>query len=133
MPACTRKDIVPNGEVGVYHCVNRRVRRTWLCGHDPMTGSCYDHRKQWIEVRLEELAGSFAVDGAGFPRCRTTSTSFFGPRRMWRKHGATKKWLAAGGVCSRNAATRKGSLREPGGFAGCVFEQRCILPLGFED
>ena len=66
MPSCARKDIVPNGEVGVYHCVNRCVRRAWLCGHDPVTGSCYDHRKQWIEDRLEELAGSFAVDVCGF-------------------------------------------------------------------
>jgi len=42
------------------------VRRAWLCGRDPVTGSCYDHRKQWIEDRLEELAGSFAVDVCGF-------------------------------------------------------------------
>ena len=66
MPSCARKDIVTNGEVGVYHCVNRCVRRAWLCGHDPVTGSCYDHRKQWIEDRLEEFAGSFAVDVCGF-------------------------------------------------------------------
>jgi REP element-mobilizing transposase RayT len=31
-----------------------------------VTGSCYDHRKGWIEDRLEELAGSFAIDVCGF-------------------------------------------------------------------
>jgi hypothetical protein len=56
MPSCARKEIVPDGEVGVYHCVNRCVRRAWLCGHDPVTGTCYEHRKDWIEEQLEALS-----------------------------------------------------------------------------
>ena len=62
MPSYARKEIVPDGEVGVYHCVNRCVRRAWLCGDDPVSGRSYQHRKDWIRDRLEELAGSFAVD-----------------------------------------------------------------------
>ena len=38
MPSYARKDIVAEGEVGIYHCVNRCVRRAWLCGKDPVTG-----------------------------------------------------------------------------------------------
>jgi len=66
MPSYARKEIVADGEVGVYHCMNRCVRHTWLCGQDPLTGRSYEHRKDWIRNRLEELAGSFAVDVCGF-------------------------------------------------------------------
>jgi len=38
----------------------------WLCGQDPVTGKSYEHRKDWIRDRLEELAASFAVDVCGF-------------------------------------------------------------------
>lgn len=62
MPSYARKEIVADGELGIYHCVNRCVRRAWLCGKDPVSGTSYDHRKDWIQDRLEELAGIFAVD-----------------------------------------------------------------------
>ncbi len=66
MPSYARKDIVAEGEVGVYHCVNRCVRRAWLCGKDPVTGRSFEHRKQWIRDRLEELAAVFGLDVLGF-------------------------------------------------------------------
>ena len=43
-----------------YHCISRCVRRAFLCGEG------FEHRKQWIEDRLELLAGNFAVSVAGF-------------------------------------------------------------------
>ena len=66
MPSYARREIVADGEVGIYHCVNRCVRRAWLCGKDPVSGKSYNHRKDWIQDRLEELAGIFAVDILGF-------------------------------------------------------------------
>jgi hypothetical protein len=46
---------------GFYHYVSRCVRRAWLCGVDPCSGSSYEHRRAWVEKRLLELAEIFAV------------------------------------------------------------------------
>jgi len=43
-----------------YHCISRCVRRAFLCGEG------FEHRKAWIEDRLERLAGSFAISVCGF-------------------------------------------------------------------
>ena len=43
-----------------YHCISRCVRRAFLCGEG------FEHRKQWIEDRIERLAASFAVSVCGF-------------------------------------------------------------------
>ena len=66
MPRTPRKFVFEPAEVGVYHCVNRCVRRAFLCGTDSQTGKCYEHRKGALQQRLEILAGQFAVDVLGF-------------------------------------------------------------------
>ncbi len=43
-----------------YHCISRCVRRAFLCGKG------FEHRKAWIEARLEILAKNFAVSVCGF-------------------------------------------------------------------
>jgi hypothetical protein len=43
-----------------YHCVTRCVRRACLLGNKE------HNRKEWIESRLQELAGCFAVAVGGF-------------------------------------------------------------------
>ncbi len=57
-----RSSIVPESGVGVFHCISRCVRRSWLCGVDPYNGKDYSHRKQWVRDRLEQLAGIYAVE-----------------------------------------------------------------------
>jgi hypothetical protein len=52
-------------EVGLYHCVARCVRRAFLCELDVESGHDYEHRKEWIRERLEELATVFAIDICG--------------------------------------------------------------------
>lgn len=43
-----------------YHCISRCVRRAMLCGPG------FEHRKDWIEQRLQTLADCFAVSVCGF-------------------------------------------------------------------
>ena len=45
-----------------YHCVSRCVRRAFLCGVDFTTQKDYEHRRQWVEDRILELAEVFSVD-----------------------------------------------------------------------
>jgi hypothetical protein len=55
-----RSELVDLDVTSYYHCISRCVRRAHLCGGD------FEHRKQWIEDRLEELASIFAVSVSGF-------------------------------------------------------------------
>jgi len=55
-----RSQLVDLHVTSYYHCISRCVRRAHLCGDG------FEHRKQWIEDRLEELAGIFAVSICGF-------------------------------------------------------------------
>jgi REP element-mobilizing transposase RayT len=66
MPAYARAKIVSPDEVGIYHCVTRCVRRAFLCGIDLLSGKNYEHRKDWIRERLEELAAEFAIEVCGY-------------------------------------------------------------------
>ena len=56
-----RRLYVPPDQRGIYHCVSRCVRRAFLCGHDPVSGRSFEHRRQWIESCILELAEIFAV------------------------------------------------------------------------
>ena len=38
------------------------MRRAFLCGADTASGTDYEHRRQWIEDRMQKLASVFAID-----------------------------------------------------------------------
>ncbi len=45
-----------------YHCINRCVRRAYLCGEDNTSGHSYEHRRQWIVDKIKGLSSVFAID-----------------------------------------------------------------------
>ena len=55
-----RRKLMDLGVTRYYHCISRCVRRAMLCGEG------FEHRKLWIEDRLELLAANFAVSACGF-------------------------------------------------------------------
>ena len=62
MPGRPRKDVIREDVVGVYHVWSRCVRQQFLLGRDVLTGRNFDHRKQWIYERVQELVRIFAID-----------------------------------------------------------------------
>lgn len=57
-----RRMLVSENDTPYYHIVSRCVRRAFLCGTDPVSGQCYEHRRQWVEDRIRILSSLFAVD-----------------------------------------------------------------------
>jgi len=66
MPSYARKEIVCESEVQVFRAYTRCVRRAFLCGDDLLTGKNFDHRKEWVEERLQDLSSIMALDICGF-------------------------------------------------------------------
>jgi len=54
--AIARSKLVNEGKCGVYHLVNRCVRRGFLLGHE-----C-EHRRDWLQNALREKTAIFAID-----------------------------------------------------------------------
>ncbi len=66
MARTNRRDVLADGEIQVVHCINRCVRRAYLCGQDPLTGADYEHRRELIRQRMEFLAGIMGIDVLGY-------------------------------------------------------------------
>ena len=60
--AIKRSEQIDPENAGYYHLISRCVRRAFLCGKDSQSGRNYDHRRQWIENRILELAQYFAIE-----------------------------------------------------------------------
>lgn len=66
MARTNRRDVLAEGEIQVVHCINRCVRRAYLCGRDPHTGMDYEHRRELIRQRMEYLAGIMGIEVLGY-------------------------------------------------------------------
>ena len=93
-----RAEIVVDDEIGVYHCVQRVVRRAFLCGEDSVSGVSYEHRREWVRDRLEELAGLFGVEIAAFAVMSNHVHVILRNRPdvvvLWSDEEVARRWLA---------------------------------------
>ena len=75
-----------------YHCISRCVRRAFLCGEG------YEHRKQWIEARLELLAKNFAVSVCGFAvmdnHLHVLARLDADDAKQWSDEDVVRRWVA---------------------------------------
>jgi len=75
-----------------YHCISRCVRRAFLCGDG------YEHRKQWIEDRLELLAKNFAVSVCGFAvmdnHLHVLARLDVEDAKRWSDEEVVRRWIA---------------------------------------
>lgn len=62
MPRQARGESIDPHEVQIIHCIQRCVRKAFLCGEDSSTGQSYEHRRAWIRTRMEFLCSIFAID-----------------------------------------------------------------------
>ncbi len=62
MMARPRQTIVSLEDTPYYHCCSRVVRKAFLCGIDNVTGENFEHRREWVDSRILELATIFAID-----------------------------------------------------------------------
>jgi REP element-mobilizing transposase RayT len=61
-----RRQLVDPSQAQMFHCIQRCVRRAWLCGLDPYTRQSFEHRKAWVERRIFELGEIFACGIYGY-------------------------------------------------------------------
>lgn len=120
---CARKFFAPRGQTGWYHCVTRCVRRAWLCGLDPYTGQSFDHRRQWVEDRIHELAGIFAVSVMSYAVMSNHLHVVLGVRpdvaEAWAGEEVADRWarLFASATARRNEQWREALLSDPEALA----------------
>jgi REP element-mobilizing transposase RayT len=88
-----RSQLVDVSVTRYYHCISRCVRRAFLCGEG------FEHRKQWIEDRLETLSQCFAVSVCGFSvmdnHLHVLVRLDVGELSSWSAEEVIRRWIMA--------------------------------------
>jgi len=64
--ARARESLIDLNATPYYHCINRCIRRSYLCGDDKFSGNNFDHRRTWLVDRIKLLASIFSIDIAAY-------------------------------------------------------------------
>jgi len=82
------------------HFVGQALRRAFLCGTDQISGNSYEHRRQWIEDKLLELASIFALDICAYALCPTITMWCSVLTKTRRRTGVRLRLFINGTSCS---------------------------------
>ena len=97
MARLARNEYLDPQVIQIAHVTTRCVRRAFLCGEDPLTGTSYEHRRQWIRERLEFLASVFAIDCLTFAVMSNHMHLILRSRpdmvRSWSDQEIAERWL----------------------------------------
>lgn len=92
-----RRELIRTEVTPYYHVVSRCVRRQFLCGNDPLTGKDFSYRREWIQKRLHQLAGIFAINICAYA---VMSNHFHGVlqidqsrARAWPPEEVARRWV----------------------------------------
>lgn len=114
MARSLRSDVFDSHTIGVYHCFNRIVRRSYLCGFDPHTGKDYSHRREWLFQRLRYLAKHFAIDVLGYAIVSNHYHLVLRNRpdqvERWSDRQVVRAWLR---ICPKSSRNPDGTAGEP--------------------
>ena len=105
-----RRTVVLESDPGIYHCISRCVRRAYLCGWDAYSGNSYEHRKEWVQKRVRELSGLFAIEVCAYAVMSNHLHLVLkcDPQSVWRwsDREVARRWvqLFPGGRDSRGAS-----------------------------
>ena len=92
-----RKQLINVTDTPYYHCISRCVRRAFLCGEDKLTGKSYEHRREWVEDKLEFLSGIFALDISAYAiMSNHTHIVFYidaDTANAWSDEEVVRRWL----------------------------------------
>jgi len=66
MARLARAEVFDPSEITVVHVMASTVRRCYLLGADPVSKRNFDHRKLWIECKLQQIAAQMGIDLLAF-------------------------------------------------------------------
>jgi hypothetical protein len=108
-----RGDVFSPDEIACVHVMNRAVRQCFLMGEDPISGKNFDHRKQWIDRKLEIHAAYFGIDLLGQAILSNHFHLVLRSRpdvvATWSDEEVARRWMM---ICP-NRKKKDGSPKEP--------------------